>query len=85
MTRRSVILLLYVAGLYLCAGQCHSHLGNQAKAILLLKTSVRIDVACVEAAEILANDGLLTGAEKRSLLAQLNYSRGRDILVGFYR
>lgn len=64
--------LSLVASLYVLVGKCFDMLEHRARARRALVGCARLDPACLEAVEYLVEHGLLTAAQKATLLAELS-------------
>ena len=77
--------VLGIAGIYCVLGRSYEMLDHRARALRSLCMALRLDPACVEAAEYLVDGGMLSVADRRALYEELAELRLRPWLLPFYR
>ena len=70
--RRSAGEVNAVAGLYFITGKCYDMLDNRRQSLNMLVAALRVDMGCLEAAEHLVTNGLLSRADARECLRVLS-------------
>lgn len=61
-----------MAGIYCLIGKCYDLLDHKPRALKALVISLKLDLACVEAAEYIVDNSLLSEIEKRHLFSELS-------------
>jgi hypothetical protein len=74
-----------MTGVYCLIGRCYDMMDNRARCLRALKCAIRIDPACIEAAEILCSSGFLSLQEKFELWSSLEFTENRASLKSYYK
>lgn len=74
-----------MSGMYCLLGRCYDLLEHRARALLAFRMALRVDLRCVEAAEYIADNGLLTQVGMRDLYLDLELMYPNSWLLPFYK
>lgn len=80
----NVIFFSLSSGLYCAAAKCYDKLDNIESARRCLVAAVQIDPACVEAADLLAQQSHLGVAQRQQLLGSIDF-KGREWIAPYYK
>lgn len=74
-----------MAGIYCLIGKCYDLLEHRSRALKCLLIAIKLDMVCVEAAEYIVDNGLLTELQRLELFVELAQMSERSWMLPVYR
>lgn len=66
--QRSAVEVNVIAGLFFIIGKCYDMVDNRRQALHMLVAALRVDIGCLEAAEYLVDNGLISRSDAKECL-----------------